>query len=477
MADLSLFQSLVSSCASLLPRLKKEEQKEAVTLLKKMLPNPMVEAMDFEEMNADEENAQKAETSAFDVKGKISKWWRKRRSIDVFEENVEESKRQRKKRKSNPLLVAKVENSREEIAEEKTEQIAQEYSEIKQEYSEIKQEYSEIKVEGKISKWWTKRRSVDVFEENVEESKRQRKKRKSNHMSVKKVENSPEEIVEEITEKDTEESSKEIIEELVKEITQDSTKEITLEITDEITDEDAKENGENTEESGNNTETNTLKKSAENKKENTEDDTEASVKVKVLDSIGLRAAAVAEILMMRKRNALMRKRLSQKPTKRSFSRKLAECHVEEKVEKYEISTSTEVDLAEQSTLIKTLGNNVKEVLKPAHDRKIPNDDLAEILPKFQNKAAMVEVADEIGADDEMMTKLDLHENDINSEEELRMSLEAEDVEEYGEEEPFEEQTKVGKNKEECLLEPIDKQTKKTNKKVATRLQKRTRKGE
>ena len=390
MADLSLFQSFVSSCASLLPRLKKEEQKEAVTLFKKMLPSPMEDAVDSDQMKVDKENGEKAKTT-------------------------------------------------------------------------------EIKV--KKSRWWTKRRSIDVFEENVEESKRQRKKRKRNPPSVKKVENSPEEIVQEIAEKTTEESSKESIEEITMEITQECTEVTTVESTEEVEKEITKEI---TEESKNNTETNTPKKTVESKEEDNEDDAEESVKVKVLDSIGLREAAVAEILMMRKRNALMRKRLSQKPPKRSFSRKLAKCQIEEKVE---ISTSTEVGSGQQNTLIETLDNNVKETLKPTDDEKIPNDDLAEILPKVQNKTAMVEVTDEIGADDEMMTKLDLHENDINNEEELRMSLEAEDVEEVGEEEPFEEQTKVGKNKEECLLEPLDKQTKKANKKVATRLQKKTRKGE
>ena len=90
MADLSLFQSLVSSCATILPRLKKEQQEEATILFKKMLASPK------------EENHEKAENSEkVEAESKMSRWWRKRKSIEVFEDNAEETKRQRGERKTS----------------------------------------------------------------------------------------------------------------------------------------------------------------------------------------------------------------------------------------------------------------------------------------------------------------------------------------------------------------------------------------
>ena len=62
------------------------------------------------------------------------------------------------------------------------------------------------------------------------------------------------------------------------------------------------------------------------KRENTEDDVEESetpTEKKILDT---RKAAVAEILMLRKK-------LSQKPIKKAFSQKQANCKIEEGVRK------------------------------------------------------------------------------------------------------------------------------------------------
>ena len=112
------------------------------------------------------------------------------------------------------------------------------------------------------------------------------------------------------------------------------------------------------------------------------------------------------------------------------------------------------------------------------DEKMANDNIAEILPTVHIKTRMVEVADEIDADGEMMAKLDLFENDINEEEELRRSLEAEDLEQFEEgslqKETFEEGSFQKETFEEVTL---GKETNKAKEKVATRCQKRTRKGE
>ena len=344
MANLSLFQSFVSSCASLLPRLNKEEQKEAVILFKNMLPDlVMGDTKDFDQTKATEENAANAQNC--EVKRKESRWWKKRRSIGVFEEsNVEES--------------------------------------------------------------------------NVGESKRQRKKRKISLPSSVKLEI----FAEKITERGN---------------------------TEENTDASAKEStGESIEM---NTEENSSKITVGKKEENTGDDTQESMTAaekKVLDTRELREAAVAEILMLRKR-------LGQKPSKKGSSKKRAICQIGEKIGSSVISTSINVDEA----------------------LKMPGDNIAEILPTIHINTKMVEVNDEIDADGEMMTKLDLFENDIKDEEELKRSLEAEDLEDFEEEGSQEKQTNEVNKKAENNLETLNKRTDKATEKVGIRLHKRTRKGE
>ena len=81
------------------------------------------------------------------------------------------------------------------------------------------------------------------------------------------------------------------------------------------------------------------------------------------------------------------------------------------------------------------------------------------------------------ADGEMMTKLDLFENDIKNEEELKRSLEAEDLEELEEEGPQEKETNKGNKKAENKVESLDKETNKAKEEVGTRHQKKTGKGE
>ena len=349
MANLSLFQSMVSSCAGLLPRLNKEEQKEAVILFKNMLPDlVMGDTKDFDQTKATEENAANAQNC--EVKRKESRWWKKRRSIGVFEEsNVEESY---------------------------------------------------------------------VEESNVVESKRQRKKRKISLPSSVKLEI----FAEKITERGN---------------------------TEENTDASAKEStGESIEM---NTEENSSKITVGKKEENTGDDTQESMTAaekKVLDTRELREAAVAEILMLRKR-------LGQKPSKKGSSKKRAICQIGEKIGSSVISTSINVDEA----------------------LKTPRDNIAEILPTIHINTKMVEVNDEIDADSEMMTKLDLFENDIKDEEELKRSLEAEDLEDFEEEGSQEKQTNEVNKKAENNLDTLDKRTDKATEKVGIRLHKRTRKGE
>ena len=135
-----------------------------------------------------------------------------------------------------------------------------------------------------------------MFEENnVEESKRQRKKIKSSSPSV-KVENL-------LAEKTAEEIAEEISENgITEENTDASAKESTEEITGKSTEENAV------------------------KKENTEDYVEESVTAAEKKVLEMREAAVAEILMLRKK-------LSQKPIKKAFSKKLATCQIEEKAGK------------------------------------------------------------------------------------------------------------------------------------------------
>ena len=354
MANLSLFQSFVSSCASLLPRLNKEEQKEAVILFKNMLPDlVMGDTKDFDQTKATEENAANAQNC--EVKRKESRWWKKRRSIGVFEEsNVEEN-----------------------LAEES-----------------------------------------NVKESNVGESKRQRKKRKISLPSSVKLEIFAEKITERgNTEENTDASAKESTGESIEMNTEENSSKITV------------------------------GKKEENAGDNTQESMTAAEK-KVLDTRELREAAVAEILMLRKR-------LSQKPSKKGSSKKRAICKIEEKIGSSVISTSINVDKA----------------------LKMPRDNIAEILPTIHINTKMVEVNDEIGADGEMMTKLDLFENDIKDEEELKRSLEAEDLEDFEEEGSQEKQTNEFNKKAENNLETLNKRTDKATEKVGIRLHKRTRKGE
>jgi len=309
------------------------------------------DTMDFEQLKVDE---QKAQDSEIEVEERESSWWKKRKSIDVFENcNLEEYKSKRFEECNVKENIKFEENNVEESKE---------------------------------------------FEENIAgESKRQRKKRKTCLPSL-NVENlHAEKVSEDIAENENDEEN-----------TDASPKESTEEIT-----------GESTE-----------KKSEENavKRENTEDDVEESEtppEKKVLDT---RKATIAEILMLRKK-------LSQKPIKKAFSQKQATCKIEEKVGK-DKSDAISITM-EQDTLNDTLDNITD--FNVAEDEKMATDNIAEILPTVHIKTRMVELYDEIDADGEVMTKLDLFENDINDEEELRRSLELEELEEL-EEVPLEKET-------------------------------------
>ena len=307
MADLSLFQSLVSSCATILPRLKKEQQEEATILFKKMLASPK-------------------------------------------EENHEEA-----------------DNSK-------------------------KVEAAEIKAESKMSRWWRKRKSIEVFEDNAVETKRQRGERKTSRENPKET---------------------------------------------------RKENGENIEEDS---QGNGAKSPLENKVENTE---EGAAQKKAA-----RDASIAEILMLREK--------LKKPGKKASLK---------------ISRSIET-MPRPGNLVETLKNtkksNVEEKLLLDADEKNPGDDVAETLPKKKTSMVELELADEIGVDLETLKRLDRFEEDIGEEEELKRSLEAEDLEEDFEEAPLEKQI----NKEEKKVEFHQKQPKnKAKGKVGRRPQKRTGKGE
>ena len=311
MADLSLFQSLVSSCATILPRLKKEQQEEATILFKKMLASPK------------EENHEKAENSE-------------------------------------------------------------------------KVKAAEIKAESKMSRWWRKRKSIEVFEDNAEDTKRQRGERKTSRENPKET---------------------------------------------------RKENGKNIEEDS---QEDGAKSPLENKVENTEE----GAAQKKAD----RDASIAEILMLREK---LKKPGKKAPLKNSRS----------------IET-----VPRPGNLVETLKNtkksNVEEKLLLDADEKNPGDDVAETLPKMKTSMVELELADEIGVDLETLKRLDRFEEDIGEEEELKRSLEAEDLEEDFEEAPLEKQINKGKNKEEKKVEFHQKQPKnKAKGKVGRRPQKRTGKGE
>ena len=311
MADLSLFQSLVSSCATILPRLKKEQQEEATILFKKMLASPK------------EENHEKAENSE-------------------------------------------------------------------------KVEAAEIKAESKMSRWWRKRKSIEVFEDNAEETKRQRGERKTSRENPKET---------------------------------------------------RKENGENIEEDS---QEDGARSPLENKVENTEE----GAAEKKAD----RDASIAEILMLREK--------LKKPGKKAS-----------------LKTSRSIEtVIRPGNLVETLKNtrksNVEEKLLLDADEKNPGDDVAEALPKLKTSMVELELDDEIGVDLETLKRLDRFEEDIEEEEELKRSLEAEDLEEDFEEAPLKKQINKGKNKEEKKVEFHQKQIKnKAKGKVGRRPQKRTGKGE